>query len=57
MDTFSADRFQSGSKSDMSIRLPNFVCMAMRVWALLDEAKRQKGWTVPAMSVSTDQTQ
>jgi hypothetical protein len=44
-------------ESDTSVLFPMSVDVAMRIWALLDEAKRQKGWSAPATPVLTDQMQ
>lgn len=40
-----------------TVRLPMPVDVAMRVWRLLDEARRDKGWPEPTTPVSSDPIQ
>lgn len=44
-------------ESNTAVRLPMSVPVAMRLWALLDQARQAKGWSAPATPVSTDELQ
>ena len=44
-------------QNDKIVRLPMPVEVAMRVWAVLDRARQDKGWPEPSMPVSTDTMQ
>ena len=40
-----------------TVRLPMPSDVAMRVWKLLDQVRRDKGWPAPTTPVSTDELQ
>jgi hypothetical protein len=44
-------------ESDTAVRLPMSAAVAMRLWALLDQARRDKSWSEPTTPVSTDEIQ
>jgi hypothetical protein len=44
-------------ETDTVVRFPMGVEVAMRIWKLLDTARKQKGWSEPATPVSTDKLQ
>lgn len=44
-------------ESNTAVRLPMTVPVAMRLWAVLDQARQDKGWSAPATPVSTDELQ
>jgi len=46
-------RFQSGTIA----RLPISEEQGMRLWALLDRLRQDKGWSAPATPVSVDKVQ
>jgi hypothetical protein len=41
-------------ESNKTVRLPMSVVVAMRIWALLDKARLDKGWSPPPTPISTD---
>jgi len=44
-------------ESNIAVRLPMTSAVAMRIWALLDQARKDKGWPMPPTPVSTDEIQ
>jgi hypothetical protein len=44
-------------ESNTAVRLPMTAETAMRLWALLDQARRDKGWPEPPTPVSIDELQ
>ena len=41
-------------ENDKTVRLPVPIHVAMRVWALLDDARKDHGWSEPTTPVLTD---
>jgi hypothetical protein len=44
-------------ESDIAVRLPMTSAVAMRIWAYLDKARTDHGWSVPTTPVLTDKLQ
>lgn len=43
--------------SDTAVRLPMSVEVAMRIWGILDQLRRDRGWSAPTTPVSVDRIQ
>lgn len=43
--------------SNIAVRLPMNAEVAMRLWAILDQARMERGWSAPSTPVSTDKLQ
>jgi hypothetical protein len=41
-------------ENNETVRLPMTVHIAMRIWAVLDKARLEKGWSAPPAPISTD---
>ena len=44
-------------ETDTIVRLPMGTPVAMQLWALLDQARKDNGWPAPVLPVSVDKMQ
>jgi hypothetical protein len=44
-------------ETNTAVRLPMGTPVAMRLWALLDQARKDNGWPAPVLPVSVDKMQ